>query len=55
MATERGVALAERHPPVAHESVPASMNRSPRLLRLMPFLRWWPYQGVTLRADFIGT
>ncbi|WP_374239341.1 SulP family inorganic anion transporter [Thiocapsa sp. C2-2m] len=39
---------------VAHESVPASMNQSPRLLRLLPFLRWWPYQGATLRADFIA-
>lgn len=25
-----------------------------RLQRLLPFLRWWPYGGQTLRADFIA-
>lgn len=27
---------------------------NPMLIKLFPFLRWLPYSGVTLRADFIA-
>ena len=30
------------------------MNLPDRVLRLLPFLRWLPYDGATLRADFIA-
>ena len=30
------------------------MSPPPLLLRLLPFLRWFPYGGVDLRADFIA-
>ncbi|RLJ67683.1 SulP family inorganic anion transporter [Sulfurisoma sediminicola] len=30
------------------------MTLSPRLQRFLPFLRWWPYGGATLRADFLA-
>jgi len=30
------------------------MNIPPLLLRFLPFLRWFPYSGATLRADFIA-
>ena len=30
------------------------MNVSPRLQRLLPFLRWLPYGGPALRADFLA-
>ena len=30
------------------------MNASPRLQRLLPFLRWLPYGGPALRADFLA-
>ena len=30
------------------------MTIPPRLQRLLPFLRWLPYGGATLRADFIA-
>jgi SulP family sulfate permease len=30
------------------------MNLPPRLVRFLPFLRWLPYDGATLRADFLA-
>ncbi len=30
------------------------MSLPPRLVRLLPFLRWLPYDGATLRADFVA-
>jgi sulfate permease, SulP family len=30
------------------------MTNSPRLQRFLPFLRWLPYRGATLRADFLA-
>ncbi len=30
------------------------MTSNPLLQRLLPFLRWWPYSGVSLRADFLA-
>jgi len=30
------------------------MSFSPSLLRFLPFLRWLPYGGATLRADFLA-
>ena len=30
------------------------MSISPLLQRALPFLRWFPYAGATLRADFIA-
>jgi len=32
----------------------SGMKISPLLLRFLPFLRWLPYSGTTLRADFIA-
>jgi SulP family sulfate permease len=30
------------------------MNLPPPVVRLLPFLRWLPYDGATLRADFVA-
>ena len=30
------------------------MTSNPLLQRLLPFLRWWPYSGVALHADFLA-